>query len=347
MNTKTRWMLGLVGLVALVGCGDADDPQDTGTQNEGIACGSAALHESSHDVCGAMDAKGDGASCRCVMGFVWDGDACVSLSGCSCLGTDCDKVSETEEDCQLAHAACGGSTPSFLCGSATLFEKTHAQCDAMDVKAEGDANGDCFCMLGFAWNGSSCESLANCACEGADCDKLTETQEACEQAHATCTTQPPALHCGSSELFSLTHDQCGAMDAESAPDEAGSCNCMLGFKWNGSSCEALADCQCIGNDCDKLTQSIEECEQAHASCTPSPPQLHCGASELYSLSHNQCDAMDAKAVPDDNGSSCFCFLGFAWDGNACVELADCACEGADCSKLTQSQAECEQAHAGC
>lgn len=41
--------------------------------------------------CDAMDARGEG-DCEQVLGIVWDGDACVSLSGCNCVGADCDKL---------------------------------------------------------------------------------------------------------------------------------------------------------------------------------------------------------------------------------------------------------------
>jgi hypothetical protein len=41
---------------------------------------------------------------------------------------------------------------------------------------------------------------------------------------------------------------------------------MLGFAWNGTECVELGDCRCAGSDCDKLTQTVEECQQAHAAC---------------------------------------------------------------------------------
>jgi hypothetical protein len=267
MKTTTTMLLGLVALAMMVGCGGSDDPEQSNPPIS-LQCGSAELFSQSHDSCGPMDAVGvpdeEGRQCRCFIGYKWTGSSCETVDGCACVGKDCTKLTDTAQQCEQAHAACTGST--FSCGSADLFAQTHSACDAMDVKAMPDDAGDCFCMLGFAWNGSACEPLSNCRCEGADCDKLSETPEACEQAHATCSSAPTSLECGSAQLFSLKHDTCGPMNAKAVPDENGSCFCFLGYAWNGTACVGLADCACEGDDCDKLTETEEACEQAHAAC---------------------------------------------------------------------------------
>lgn len=43
----------------------------------------------------------------------------------------------------------------------------------------------CRCILGYAWDGSACASLANCHCY-AGCDEVYMTREACLAAHAHC-----------------------------------------------------------------------------------------------------------------------------------------------------------------
>ena len=347
MKTTAK-LFGLVGLMMAVGCSSADDPEQSAPVTSALQCGSTELFASIHDDCGAMDAvaaPGEDGDCYCFLGYAWNGTTCEALNNCQCEGEDCDKLSETKEACEQAHASCGGgSTSAFVCGSSELHANSHLVCEAMDAEAVPDDAGHCYCALGFAWNGSSCELLADCACQGQDCDKLTETQEQCEQAHAACDTTPQ-YQCGSSELHANSHLVCEAMDAEAVPDDAGHCNCALGFAWNGSSCELLADCACQGQDCDKLTETQEQCEQAHAACDTTP-QYQCGSSELHANSHLVCEAMDAEAVPDDAGH-CNCALGFAWNGSSCELLADCACQGQDCDKLTQTQQECEQAHAAC
>lgn len=96
---------------------------------------------------------------------------------------------------------CGGGSPRtseqepferqvIACGSVDLEQATHDQCEAMDAAPASDGGSHCFCLLGFTWNGSACVGLIDCACEGADCNKLTQTIEACQAQHAACA-QPP------------------------------------------------------------------------------------------------------------------------------------------------------------
>ncbi|RLB65409.1 MAG: hypothetical protein DRI90_02105 [Deltaproteobacteria bacterium] len=156
---------------------------------------------------------------------------------------------------------------TLQCGAVELYLQAHDDCGAMDATAIPDENGSCFCMLGYAWDGSECVGLADCLCEGADCTKLTETIEACEAAHSECGSSPQGLSCGDPQLYLAPHTICDPMDAAAAPDENGAgCFCMLGYAWDGNECVGLGDCQCLGADCDKLTQTMEECEAAHTIC---------------------------------------------------------------------------------
>lgn len=160
--------------------------------------------------------------------------------------------------------------PVIACGSSELRLNTHDGCAPMDAAAVPDPdNGSCLCMLGYAWNGSQCTMLADCACQGTDCDKLMTDRDACEAAHASCTEQvasPPRLTCGDSKRFSSTYEGCAPMDAKAVDGEDGACPCMLGFAWNGTACSMLSNCACEGADCDKLMNDKDACEAAHASC---------------------------------------------------------------------------------
>ena len=55
--------------------------------------------------CKPMDAMGDGP-CDMHIGVKWDGKACVNVSGCRCLGTDCSRLFKTKAACQAAYAGC-------------------------------------------------------------------------------------------------------------------------------------------------------------------------------------------------------------------------------------------------
>jgi hypothetical protein len=266
--------------------------------------------------------------------------------------------SPNQEDAATdAEPATAADDSALACGNAALHTQTHDACTAMDAEAIPDPDlGSCFCMLGYAWDGSACVPLTDCFCQGEDCNKLTLSLEQCQAAHADCTepvdTTQQRLSCGDQALFAASHDACAAMDAEAVPDpDLGSCFCMLGYAWDGSACVSLTDCFCQGEDCDKLTLSLEQCQAAHADCAEPigtvQQHLSCGDQALFAASHDACAAMDAEAVPDPDLGSCFCMLGYAWDGSACVSLTDCFCQGEDCDKLTLSLEECQAAHADC
>jgi hypothetical protein len=266
-STMTIATTALLAVAMLAGCDGADDK--TQPQTKPIGCGSAALHAATHDQCAPMDAKavGEGdAHCLCMLGYAWNGSECTMLGDCACQGADCDKLTGTLEQCQAQHAGCKKEPEKIACGSAALHQGKHDVCAPMDVRAVGDDHGNpCDCLLGYAWNGSECTELADCACQGSDCDKLTETLEQCQAQHAVCS-RPQRLSCGSSALYKKTHDQCDPMDATAVGNGDLACPCFLGFAWNGRQCVGLGNCSCVGADCNKLTQTIEECQAKHAGC---------------------------------------------------------------------------------
>jgi hypothetical protein len=111
--------------------------------------------------CSAQDARGKG-QCERVLGYAWDGRQCVSLSGCSCVGTDCAGIFQKLESCQAAYA--------------------HCSCRPQRARARGA----CAKYLGSAWDGKRCTGLSGCECEGADCKDLFPSDAACEEAHRAC-----------------------------------------------------------------------------------------------------------------------------------------------------------------
>ncbi len=52
-----------------------------------------------------MDAQGEGM-CAMYMGLAWDGSNCIGISGCSCVGADCDELYDSPDECQADHADC-------------------------------------------------------------------------------------------------------------------------------------------------------------------------------------------------------------------------------------------------
>jgi hypothetical protein len=174
----------------------------------------------------------------------------VSLVGC----LEQDPADSNPEDTDP------GDDVVLACGTEALHAAVHDSCDAMD--AVGD--GQCYCALGFAWDGDACVMLGGCECQGADCDSLAETEEECLAAHESCAEPEPTgdFTCGSAALFANDHTRCDAMDATGD----GLCNCMIGFAWDGDDCVGLGGCECVGADCGSLTQTEDECLAAHESC---------------------------------------------------------------------------------
>jgi hypothetical protein len=71
-----------------------------------------------------------------------------------------------------------------------------------------------------------------------------------------------------------TFEQCGqpitcAYPSGCAPQDAsgeGACDRLLGFRWDGQSCELVGGCSCIGPSCEKLYQDREACARDTAQC---------------------------------------------------------------------------------
>jgi len=55
--------------------------------------------------CVADDAVGEGP-CEAFFGYAWDGGACVGISGCECVGDDCEDLAQEPETCESDHAGC-------------------------------------------------------------------------------------------------------------------------------------------------------------------------------------------------------------------------------------------------
>jgi hypothetical protein len=64
-------------------------------------------------------------------------------------------------------------------------------------------------------------------------------------------------------------------------------------------------------------------------------------SEFY-LRVPTCAPQDAMGV-----GPCDQFFGYAWDGQSCVGISGCSCEGADCSRLHAALESCQKEHADC
>ena len=246
----------LASIIALVGLACSSEDAKHAPVLE-LSCSSPELHANVHDGCAPMDATDSpdesGSSCFCALGYAWDGTTCVFLGDCRCIGADCDKLTESLDECLAEHADCAAP---IACGNPDLHLWSATGCAALDAAGEGD----CHCELGYTWDGDSCVALTGCDCAGADCVKLSTSLADCQALHATC---PQTISCGDPALFSLVHDGCAPMDATSD----GACYCLVGYLWDGGECVGLTGCGCTGSDCDRLAETLEDCQAAHAACS--------------------------------------------------------------------------------
>ncbi|MFK7988609.1 MAG: hypothetical protein AB8I08_21495 [Sandaracinaceae bacterium] len=125
--------------------------------------------------CGAQDAFGEGL-CNALLGFKFDGAECVSFSGCSCLGADCDATYNSLDACVQACAVEEDPPPPPM-----------EMCAAQDAVG----TGDCRLLAGWAFDGDGCVSV-NCECVGPDCDAIFTTFDACETEYMSCLEPGPA-----------------------------------------------------------------------------------------------------------------------------------------------------------
>lgn len=115
---------------------------------------------------------------------------------------------------------------TYECDRAALYASANiafegsceSDCAPMDARGVGPM---CPAIHGVAWNGTSCDYIGGCGCEGTDCSDLYSTIEECEMATRGCD-QPPGGSCGGFAGLTCRPDEwcdfddgglCGGADA--------------------------------------------------------------------------------------------------------------------------------------
>lgn len=151
-----------------IACDDGQTP----FQNQ---CGCGCVKDAA--ACQAQDIAGEG-NCRMQLGWAFDGQRCVGVYGCDCEGDDCDDIFDDRTSCQAAYGECLGS----------------GTCSPWDARGQGA----CEMVLGWTYDGQSCQAISGCSCEGDDCHRLTQSQETCRKTVGDCRSQcgdPDGLIC--------------------------------------------------------------------------------------------------------------------------------------------------------
>ncbi len=113
--------------------------------------------------------------------------------------------------------------------------------------------------------------------------------ESCLSIFYTCEPgwQPFEDQCGCGCKRNERGELCRAMDAKAQ----GLCEAEIGVIFDGTRCYMSSGCSCEGADCDRLYESVEQCESATGDC-----DLKCGDPDSY-----VCDvhaSIDPQCCPD-------------------------------------------------
>jgi hypothetical protein len=130
------------------------------------------------DSCGPQGALPE-ATCETFLGWYWDGETCLELSGCPCDG-NCPPLFDSPVDCWLAYQSCGPSPCAGIdeasCLADELCSPRYARPLAMDI--------DTVCVLpepiyaGCGLN-TSCAAMISYACHVLDPDAPHQFSSSC------------------------------------------------------------------------------------------------------------------------------------------------------------------------
>jgi hypothetical protein len=135
----------------------------------------------------------------------------------------------------------------------------------------------------------------------------------------------------------------------------GSCGLSLGFAWDGRQCVELLGCGCLGSRCASLYDTYLGCKIDKELCESPGDVEICGDgldNDRNGLVDENCPtpcppmARDASAPPPESCPDVRP-LGYAWDGNTCVEVIGCGCEGPGCLGLAPDLASCLEKNSQC
>jgi hypothetical protein len=300
--------LGLIVVaLGLVACTSTKKPDDTGSNQTGVVCGS--------EVCPAH-ASCNGTACVCDQGFEKLGTLCVDVNECLVNHGGCDP-----------HASCVNTPGSFECkcrhgyeGDGSFCYETGSDtgewgaCGYCDPNATCETNEEtqeayCLCKEGYSGTGRRCSDINECT--ESDCD-----------ANATCTNLPGSRSCtcnsgyyGDGKKCSIGSDHavgasCSMPGSRSDCDNGLTCRQVdgTGFTYcSKAPCTTNADCGKNGtlqNVCLNLGDGTKQCLRV---CDPGNPGSCgregwvCSPQVISSRSYNLCTP-DCRLDP--TGSAC-------------------------------------------
>ena len=158
--------------------------------------------------------------------------------------------------------------------------------------------------------------------------------EECDLIWVSCPDVEGTYHfenncgCGCKEAIGFppgpVDPQCEAMDARGE----GYCRAEFGYAYDGRSCRWIHGCECVGEDCDALFETRQQCLEAYDD----------------DCLQRACEPMDVSGE-----GYCDAILGFGYFGEngGCMMIGGCDCIGDDCDLLYMDPMDCEEDHRHC
>ena len=231
---------------------------------------------------GALDAGAIDSGPRVVCGntLCEVGDYCCNESCGICAPSDEPNAVCTQQACGPDDVVCDGQ----VCDSPTA--QCCAGCDGLTFCSDGAGS----CPPVDCPPPSGCQLDSECGPEGVCCPGCPGEANFCGMGGCPPVACPPPPTCGG-EVCDANEVCCpgcqgggvGCVPEGSAcpdllcqdcdPADAygvGQCEPFRGAKFNGSYCEIVSGCECVGDDCNNLYPSLEECTAATSACPSTP-----------------------------------------------------------------------------
>lgn len=177
-------------IVSSIACGDDDDGA-TDASTDTAADAAADVSDDATD-----DATADAAPSACGTrggGMCEATEFCDFAASCGADdsgGTCTPRPSGCPEDCP---GVCGCDGMMYCNGcmanEAGVSVDPDGECAPMMDCAAQDARGQgpCDAFFGIGWDGTECNFVNGCSCDGADCESLFDSREECEARYGACT----------------------------------------------------------------------------------------------------------------------------------------------------------------
>lgn len=153
------------------GCSCEGEDCDNGYDDE-ASC-EAAHRECLNDSCAVRDVTFVGG-CEPASVYAFNGVECVAMSGCSCVGDDCDATYSSLDDCKAAHAVC--ESRERTCNQLTALHDDYVSHTACQDDSDcvmvwglcGVGLGRCYHTINRRWGREGLSAIGD-AWKAADC----------------------------------------------------------------------------------------------------------------------------------------------------------------------------------